>query len=158
MERVRDFRTQFILQTSANLGARLLNKHFRNYAAFRSLGYEIRAFHATYQILQPYVHSRLRLISDQGIRLIQNIHDIIESICDDIDVDTANLKIALHKATKDEKKRSWAWFPFHHNRTAAYERDRLMDEFLRERGDYNLEHAQLHYGNNLLSLVLAVLV
>lgn len=161
MERVRDFRSPSLLQVSSFLGDQLLNLYHKDCpssAEFQYLGYEVKSFHASYQIVRPYLHAPLHLVSEDGVRLIRNIHDGIESICEDINIDTAALQEDLDQASRAHHRQNYAWFALHHGRPTVRNRDKRMKEFLSRKGRYDLERCQLRYGNALLRLVLVVLV
>ena len=145
---------------SSELGDLLLGLYTRDSPAskeFLYIGHELKAFHASYQIIRPYLQQPSYFISDVGTDLVRNIHDGVEFICDDMMEDVLAFRNRLEKANRTHQKRVSGFFLLHGGKSTTRDRNKRILRFFEEH-DYTLERCQLRYGNMLLNLMLAVFV
>jgi hypothetical protein len=121
------------------------------------MGREFKAFHASYQIVRPYLQRPSWFISEAGANLVRNIHDGVETICEDVIEEVQILTEQLEKAKRVNQKRSNPFLVFHGANSTTRDRNRRILKFFEE-DDYALERCQLRYGTMLLNLMLAVFV
>ena len=156
----RDLRYPELPRLSSQLGDRLINLYKKDCPASREflyMGREFRAFHASYQIVRPYLQQPSYFISSAGSALIRNIHDGVEIICEDLIEDVEIFTEQLEKAERMNQKRTNPFFIFHGGNSNTRDRNKRILKFFEEE-DYALERCQLRYGTMLLNLMLAVFV
>jgi len=156
----RDLRNPEFPRLSSQLGDLLLSLYKKDFPAskeFQYMGYEFKAFHASYQIIRPYLQQPSYFISEAGAELVRNIHDGVETICDDIHNKIQSFKEQLDRAQRASQKRVNSFFAIHGGRPTARDRNKRILKFF-EQDDFALERCQLRYGNMLLNLMLAVFV
>ena len=157
----RDPRNPAFLHVSYHLGERLLGLYKDECPAskpFRTLGYEVKAFHASYQIIRPFLRPPVSFISEPGVNVVRNIHDGVMTICEDITQDIQGLEGRLGKTTRASQRRVNSFFALHGGRLTVREQNKQIVKFFSQKRDYSLERCQLRYANMLLNLMLAVLV
>lgn len=161
MEERRDFRDPVFLQTSSQVGDQLLDLYRDDCPASREflyIGREVRGFHASYLIIQPYLQAPLYFVSQAGLTLVRSIHDGIESICEELFNDISNFEDQTSRSSGARQSYREAFYLLCSNKPATYSFNKRVERFLDRKNKYKLQRCQLRFGNMLLSLVLTVLV
>jgi hypothetical protein len=156
----RDLRNPEFPRLSSQLGDLLINLYKKDSPASREflyMGREFKAFHASYQIVRPYLQQPSNFVSEAGSALIRNIHDGVEFICEDLIEDVQIFTEQLEKAKRVNQKRTNPFLIFYGANSSIRDRNKRILKFFEE-DDYALERCQLRYGTMLLSLMLAVFV
>ena len=161
MGRTQDPHKLAILRNSSQLGDRLLRLYRQDCPAskeFIYLGHEIKAFHASYLIVRTYLQPPSFLISQLGSTLVHNIHDGIETICEDIGDDICTFKEQCDKASRARERSFNSFWAGHSSGLSLKDRTKRIQKFLQLNDSYALERSQLRYGTMLLNLIIAVIV
>ncbi|KAF2874463.1 hypothetical protein BDV95DRAFT_604640 [Massariosphaeria phaeospora] len=154
----RDVRSPAFSLLSSRLGDMLLKLYKEDSPAskeFLYMGYELKAFHASYEVLRPYLQPSTYLISPIGSQLVRNIYDGVETICEELTGEIRVFSKQLEKARREHRKRAGYFFLLQGGNSFARDRNKRILKFF-EGNKYVLERCQLRYGNMLLNLVLAV--
>ncbi|KAF2706440.1 hypothetical protein K504DRAFT_448124 [Pleomassaria siparia CBS 279.74] len=121
------------------------------------MGQEIKTLHASYQTIRPCLLQPSSFISNDGIELVRNIFDGVETICEDLLEDVQSFTEQLERAKRVNGKRFSPFFALHSVKPITRDRNKRVLAFFEEH-NYALERCQLRYGNMLLNLMLAVFV
>jgi hypothetical protein len=150
-----------ILRNSSQLGDRFLRLYRKDCPAskeFLCIGHEIKAFHASYLIVRTYLQPPSFLISQIGSTLVHNIHDGVETICENIGDDIRTFKEECNKASRARERSFNSFLVGHSGGMSPKDRNKRIQKFLQLNDFYALERSQLRYGNMLLNLIIAVIV
>lgn len=156
----RDPRNPAFLRLFSQVGNRLIRLYREGCPAskeFQNIGYEVKAFHASYQPMRPFLQPPSYFVSETGSDLIRSIYDGVETICEKLDHDVREFEDGVNTASR-HRKRLPHRHPFAILQGRTMDRNRRSQIFLEERNYYSLERCQLRYGTTLLNLILAVLV
>ncbi|KAF2800140.1 hypothetical protein K505DRAFT_370443 [Melanomma pulvis-pyrius CBS 109.77] len=156
----RDLQHPAFPRLSSQLGDQLLGLYKKDCPAskeFQYMGHEFKAFHASYQIIRPYLQQPSDFISEVGLNLVRSIHDGVEAICEDIIEDVHTFAEQLERAKRVHENRVNSFFLLHGGKSTARDRNKRVLRFF-EDNNYTLQRCQLRYGNMLLNLMLAVFV
>jgi hypothetical protein len=116
------------------------------------MAYEVKACHASYQMIRPYLQPPYYFISKIALNLVQNIQDGVETICDGLDRDIRDLQERIDRASLSKRGR---YLNVHGGKLTASNRDKYYQRFFGNY-DYSLERSQLRYAEMLLKLISTV--